>query len=135
MKSFHILIFNALSKSSSNCGSPNFPLIHPAGLCGTYDGNIRNDLTLPDGTVYTGRGSAKKGQPKEFNKAWRLVPCPLSQAANQCTIFCVLAIQLSLPAMASVYNEHKRLVHCQLRLFHQMTKLKINCVHHQGCSR
>jgi hypothetical protein len=43
-----------------------------SGLCGVYNGNPLDDLTLPDGTIYTGDGSAVGEQPRPFNKAWRV---------------------------------------------------------------
>ena len=42
-----------------------------SGLCGVFDGDVTNDLTMPDGTVYTGPGSGAREQPREFSKAWR----------------------------------------------------------------
>lgn len=41
------------------------------GLCGTFNGDITDDLTLPDGTIYTGPGSAVREQPRNFSKEWR----------------------------------------------------------------
>ncbi|XP_064619608.1 von Willebrand factor D and EGF domain-containing protein-like [Lineus longissimus] len=42
------------------------------GLCGTFDKNVANDLMLRDGTVYTGRGTNRGGQPNDFNTNWRV---------------------------------------------------------------
>ena len=41
------------------------------GLCGTYDGNKANELQMPDGSIYRGKGSKKAGQPRDFSLAWR----------------------------------------------------------------
>ncbi|CAH1784933.1 unnamed protein product [Owenia fusiformis] len=42
------------------------------GLCGTFDRNNSNELTMRNGTVYTGEGQQKKGSPKGFLHSWRV---------------------------------------------------------------
>ncbi|CAH1800531.1 unnamed protein product [Owenia fusiformis] len=42
------------------------------GLCGIYNKNKTDDLTLRNGRVYTGKGSNHGGQPKPFSVEWRV---------------------------------------------------------------
>ena len=54
----------------------HFLLINPlsfiiSGLCGTFNGDVANDLMMPNGTVYKGDGSEVRGQPIPFIEAWR----------------------------------------------------------------
>ena len=42
-----------------------------SGLCGVFDGDVSNDLTMPDGSVFNGNGSEEREQPREFIEAWR----------------------------------------------------------------
>jgi hypothetical protein len=41
------------------------------GLCGTFNEDVADDLTLPNGTIYAGDGSELQGQPRPFIQAWR----------------------------------------------------------------
>lgn len=46
--------------------------INVLGLCGFYNNDKDDDLMLRNGTIFSGEGSNRGEQPKEFNLDWRL---------------------------------------------------------------